>query len=304
MALFDDILAKCSEESRTVLAGNDQLKTALAEVDGTISQLRTQQNAWNQFFTDGWVPGPDGKVETGKHKLTLAAEREAEAAKAQAETLRRQVESLEKLQGTDMEWPELQKLLADNGYVSKTEVDRLVAEKLSTSVRTEDMTKTLQTFDRNYTAAFGEGLLLTGKHVKEFDEPLDAPALLKFMNDNQIGSMSQAYDRWISPRREERRTADLKVKDESHAAELEKVRKEGEAATAKAVEQAKQEAAMGVHGRSPTDGSGPALPFNPKRSPDPDFKLPDGASPGDGSMVAPGMQWFLDKQRQKAAATN
>jgi len=157
--------------------------------------------------------------------------------KAQAELLQ-EVERLREGSGNEMTFDQLNdsvsKFVKDNGLISKTELDSVIAEK----------TKFVDDGFKGYAYVAAKVPTLIAKHMKEFGDVLDGTELLKGTETYGTTNLDDVYEKMVAGKRAE-------IAEKSKAEEIAK-------AKAEAVEEFKKSQAA-TQNRIPSDQSGPEL---------------------------------------------
>jgi hypothetical protein len=175
----------------------DRVKRAEDYVEQWKTWQETNEPRYNQMLSDY------EKMQLEKEEL----QKKLQEAVANA-TLNLNLEEGEVDQNKLMALVEAQ--LAQKGYISKSEIEKLVntqATKLAhdeaervANERTDNFMKTTLPMQTRFNTAL-QSLQL--KHYKEFNELLDANELFKYMADNKVDDPSKAYDQMLSPKRTE-----------------------------------------------------------------------------------------------------
>lgn len=159
--------------------------------------------------------------------------------------LQEQQEKLNAIEGNEMTAEQMQahldSLLAGKGYMPKSDVEKVLAEK----------SKEFE--DRLYgvTSLVSALVPLSTKHFQEFGEPLDTEQMFKIGNEKKLTDPASAYEAMVAPRRAERMT-------QQHEEALKLAKEEGR-------KEAVQNLNLGENGRFPSDTGEPVMSIVQRR---------------------------------------
>lgn len=242
MGYFDE-LAKAIGADKEVTEKYPALLDALSRAEEISRQLETIKRDYQaaQAHLSRWEEWAERNWDETKN-MTKAEAKLLE----QVEQLRSQLAS----QSKESHMPDYQdqsyfndvaEMLRREGYVRQAELEPL----LSSRPTSEDVRRQIEDAVQRLAAFYTDLDSVSWSHFKEFGDALDKEKFLKFMTENKMTSVRDAYDRFVADAREKKRQAEVE-------AQIEKAKRE-------AAEQARREAAMSA-AKLPTDSKGSAVP--------------------------------------------
>ena len=217
----------------------------LSQLRKQLEQLQGQLSQYHEWYANYWDPETNMtraeralRDEMSNFKGTIGSKLEEILSYVQSGSTARTGESM--YTGDDSYFKDLENRLRASGYVTADDVKRMVDE-IRGAVPTKDEFQNQMAQLATIMANLYADLDSVGwQHYREFGEPLDKRKLLKFMEDNKLVSVSDAYERMVADARKAKM-------EEKYKQELERVRQEAEA-------KARREAL--AQARMPTDMSG------------------------------------------------
>lgn len=203
----------------------DEVRDKLKEAEVNAQALK----GWETWRDENY----DDSAKATKAEIALRAQ------------LQEQQEKLNAIEGNEMTAEQMQahldSLLAGKGYMPKSDVEKVLAEK----------SKEFE--DRLYgvTSLVSALVPLSTKHFQEFGEPLDTEQMFKIGNEKKLTDPASAYEAMVAPRRAERMT-------QQHEEALKLAKEEGR-------KEAVQNLNLGENGRFPSDTGEPVMSIVQRR---------------------------------------
>lgn len=203
----------------------DEVRDKLKEAEVNAQALK----GWETWRDENY----DDSAKATKAEIALRAQ------------LQEQQEKLNAIEGNEMTAEQMQahldSLLAGKGYMPKSDVEKVLAEK----------SKEFE--DRLYgvTSLVSALVPLSTKHFQEFGEPLDTEQMFKIGNEKKLTDPASAYEAMVAPRRAERMT-------QQHEEALKLEKEEGR-------KEAVQNLNLGENGRFPSDTGEPVMSIVQRR---------------------------------------
>lgn len=203
----------------------DEVRDKLKEAEVNAQALK----GWETWRDENY----DDSAKATKAEIALRAQ------------LQEQQEKLNAIEGNEMTAEQMQahldSLLAGKGYMPKSDVEKVLAEK----------SKEFE--DRLYgvTSLVSALVPLSTKHFQEFGEPLDTEKMFKIGNEKKLTDPASAYEAMVAPRRAERMT-------QQHEEALKLAKEEGR-------KEAVQNLNLGENGRFPSDTGEPVMSIVQRR---------------------------------------
>lgn len=203
----------------------DEVRDKLKEAEVNAQALK----GWETWRDENY----DDSAKATKAEIALRAQ------------LQEQQEKLNAIEGNEMTAEQMQahldSLLAGKGYMPKSDVEKVLAEK----------SKEFE--DRLYgvTSLVSALVPLSTKHFQEFGEPLDTEQMFKIGNEKKLTDPASAYEAMVAPRRAERMT-------QQHEEALKLAKEEGRKEAVKNLN-------LGENGRFPSDTGEPVMSIVQRR---------------------------------------
>lgn len=203
----------------------DEVRDKLKEAEVNAQALK----GWETWRDENY----DDSAKATKAEIALRAQ------------LQEQQEKLNAIEDNEMTAEQMQahldSLLAGKGYMPKSDVEKVLAEK----------SKEFE--DRLYgvTSLVSALVPLSTKHFQEFGEPLDTEQMFKIGNEKKLTDPASAYEAMVAPRRAERMT-------QQHEEALKLAKEEGR-------KEAVQNLNLGENGRFPSDTGEPVMSIVQRR---------------------------------------
>jgi len=293
MSVFDDILRQVPEEKRTLFNEYPDIRRTVENLEASVADATNRVAQWENFLYGtpderGVRQGGEFDPEAKDFRRNVETKRQLAEAQSRVAALEASLET-----GADMTFDEILEGLKAKGYPSKPEVQEIVKSV------TGDLAARKEVEDANNRLAYGFQRVYTQtanlpvSHYAEFGEQLDMGQFMDYMqNNNMLGDPKSAYDRFVSSKREEKRTSAETQRQKEFEAQIAAAK---EAALKEGIEKGRMEASMSKD-RLPPDQGGPIPGMLPgvreriqkARKEDGSIEVPEDMSAKDPALAALG----------------